>query len=176
MKTRVKVVIVVFVLMAMFASCASSPRWYNNVPKSRIEFFGTGSSDLVSKEKSRKFAVMRARESIASQVQAQMQEAATDYYQQNDTTLNPQAIAFVEEIARQVVNVQLKFTHIEKIERGKDGVTYALVSLRNSDLRKALREKKSMLKLHSKLEKNLIRNRAYLLKLQKILQVLFNFL
>jgi len=146
-------VLVSLILVALFVSCASSPRWYNNVPKSRYKFYGTGSSDLQSKEKSRKFAVMRARDSIAGQVEARMQEAATDYYQQNDVTSNPQAIAFVEEIARQVINVQLKYTHIEEIEIGKDGITYALVSLRTADLRKALREKNRALKLQAKLAK-----------------------
>lgn len=153
MKKTIRLVIVLFIA-AMAFSCASAPSWFRNVPEKRFTFYGTGSSELKSAEKARKFAVMRARTSIAEQIQATIQQAASDYYQENEMAKNSQAIAFVEEISRQIVNTQIKYTHVEKIERDKEGVTYALLSLKSSDLRRALREKNSALKLQAKLAKN----------------------
>lgn len=154
------ILILALITLALFASSAKAPRWYRNVPDSRVKFYGTGSSELKSAEKSRKFATMRARTAVAEQVSARMQQAASDYYQENEGVANSQAIAFVEEIARQIVNVQLKYTHIEELEKGKDGVTYALVSLRSSDLRKALRETNKALKLKAKLAKQAAKQSA----------------
>lgn len=127
------------------ASCVSAPYWYRHVPKSLTRFYGTGSAELQSVEKSRKIASMRAQEVIASQVQSTLQEIALDYYQENEKAVDRQTLAMVEQIARQVLNVQLKYTRIEKYETDKDGVSYALVSLRKADIRKAVREEERKL-------------------------------
>ncbi len=145
---------VLLITLVSLLGCASTPYWYRNVPENAFRFYGTGSSDLDSAEKSRKFAVMRAREAIASQVQATMQEVATDYYQENEKASNSQSIAFVEAIVRQVVNVELKYTHIDKVFVSEEGVTYALVYLKTSDLRKAIKEKNDQLKLLAKIDQD----------------------
>lgn len=128
--------------LCLIGSCASVPYWYRHVPTALTRFYGTGSAELKSAEKSRNIAMMRAREAIAAQVRSTLQESVSDYYQENEKAKNSQAIAFVESMVRQVVDLELKYTKVEKVEIGRDGVTYALLSLRNSDLRKALKEKK----------------------------------
>lgn len=136
---------VLFFLSGAIVSCVSAPYWYRHVPKSLTRFYGTGSAELQSVEKSRKIASMRAQEVIASQIQSTLQEIALDYYQENEKAVNRQTLAVVEQVARQVLNVQLKYTRIEKYETNREGVTYALVSLRKADIRKAIREEERKL-------------------------------
>ena len=147
-----KTAIVVASLSILFAlsGCFSSPIWYRHVPKSLVRFYGTGSSSLQSLEKSRKFATMRAQEAIASQIQSTLQEAALDYYQENEKASNAQTLAFIEQIARQILNVEMKYSRIEKYYTNKEGETFALVSLSKANLRKALREEERRLKLLNK--------------------------
>lgn len=147
-KIGASLVLISFVMA--FSGCFSSPSWYRRVPKSLTKFYGTGSASLQSIEKSRKFASMRAQEAIASQIQSTLQEAALDYYQENEKMSNAQTLAFIEQIARQVLNVEMKYSRIEKYSTNKDGETFALVSLSKANLRKALREEERRLKLLNK--------------------------
>lgn len=144
-QNRVLFLLLNLFLLTTFFSCASAPYWYRHVPKSLTRFYGTGSAELQSVEKSRKIASMRAQEVIASQIQSTMQEIALDYYQENEKAVNRQTLTMVEQLARQVLNVQMKYTRIEKYETDSNGVTYALVSLSRADLRRAIREEERRL-------------------------------
>jgi hypothetical protein len=83
---------------------------------------------MSSLDTSRRMAVSRAREDIAFQMNAQIESAVIDYFQEAGVDDNTQVVNFVENISRQVTETTLSGARTEEVYASNDGTVYALVS------------------------------------------------
>jgi|GEM_PF-558162 len=104
------------------------PDFYLNPPVADDAIYGVGSAKMSSLDTSRRMAVSRAREDIAFQMNAQIQAAVVDYFQEAGVDDNTQVVSFVENISRQVTETTLSGARTEEVYAANDGSVYALVS------------------------------------------------
>lgn len=104
------------------------PGFYLNPPVADDAIYGVGSAKMSSLDTSRRMAVSRAREDIAFQMNAQIQAAVIDYFQEAGVDDNTQVVSFVENISRQVTETTLSGARTEEVYAANDGSVYALVS------------------------------------------------
>lgn len=130
-------------LVLLLASCATSshvnirqiPSFYLNPPTSKDKIYGVGEAKMSTLSLSRTAALGRARDDIARQVQVTVKNALTDYAQQAGEGSNQQALAFTENISRQIADVTLTGCQTEKVAVDNRGTVYALVSYPVSQLK-----------------------------------------
>ncbi len=148
MKKAIMLVSAVLLVLVILAGCASPPPpqpappaapeqpaqqldlppFFLNPPIADDAIFGVGTASMSSLDTSRRMAVSRAREDIAFQMNAQIQAAVVDYFQEAGVDDNSQVINFVESISRQVTETTLSGARTEEVYAANDGAVYALVS------------------------------------------------
>lgn len=128
-------------MVALIAACASAPApaaagpapsglpdWFLDPPQADDAIYGVGSAQMSRQDAAIRMARSRAREDIAFQMNAQIQAAIVDYFQEAGVDDNVQTVNFVETISRQVTETTLQNLRNEATEIGPDGTVYALVS------------------------------------------------
>lgn len=124
-------------LLAALASCMTTssgldsrnvPSFYLNPPTSKDMLYGVGHAKMATLDLSRSTALARARNDIAAQVSVHVKNALTDYAQQAGEGDKQQTVQYVENVSHQVADVTLSGCRTDKIEVGRDGSVYALVS------------------------------------------------
>lgn len=113
---------------AFQAPASDIPSWYLNPPQADDAIYGVGSGRMSKLDTSRTMAISRARNDIAFQVSATVKAAIYDYAQEAGVDNNNQVINFTETVSKQITETTLNGTKTEKVEVGKDGTVYALVS------------------------------------------------
>ena len=135
--------LVLGVLVFMF-SCATTPpppkesdvpKWYLNPQSAEDAIYGVGSAQMATLDSSRTFALQRARNDVAAQVEIVVKRRTTDYFQQGGEIDNTQVLQYVEDISTQIVNQTLKGVRTKAVEIGKDGTVYALVEYSTAQLK-----------------------------------------
>lgn len=132
MKTMKTVILLAVVVLFAFG-CVSTPKksdypdFFINPPVAEDGIYGVGAAKLSNASMAQQAATARARTSIAFALEVSVKAAMTDYYQEAGVDENTQAIAFLEQISRQVTEITLSGTIVEKMDIGKDGTWYALV-------------------------------------------------
>ncbi len=132
MKMMKTVILVLIVTLFMFG-CASSPKksdypdFFINPPVAEDGIYGVGAAKLNNASMAQQAAIGRARTSIAFSLESSVKAAMTDYYQEAGVDGDTQAIAFLEQISRQVTEITLSGTVVEKMDIAADGTWYALV-------------------------------------------------
>jgi len=130
------IVLTVSAAVMVLASCASSqhvdtsqiPDWVKNQPTSKDTFYGIGIAKMSDLNLSRETAIARARNEVAQDVALRVKTALTDYQQQAGSADKQQALNFTETVSRQIADVTLKGSVVEKTVIADDGTVYALVS------------------------------------------------
>ncbi len=126
--------VILLTIVAFFAfGCASTPKasdypdFFINPPVAEDGIYGVGAAKLSNASMAQQAAIGRARTSIAFSLESSVKAAMTDYYQEAGVDGDTQAIAFLEQISRQVTEITLSGTIVEKMDVAADGTWYALV-------------------------------------------------
>jgi hypothetical protein len=141
-------VFLALIIAVMAMGCASSsptvgtdpsdlPDFVLNPPSQEDAIFGMGSAKLSSDNQSMSIAEARARQSLAFQLNANVQAMITDYSREAGTQNNTASLEFVESVGRQVTQAQLNGVVPVKREKLKDGTWWVLVSYSKADAAKA---------------------------------------
>jgi len=144
MKSLTKIVLaflVLGVLIFMF-SCATTPppkesdvpKWYLNPPSAEDAIYGVGSAQMATLDNSRTFALQRARDDVARQLEITIKNRLINYYQEGGEVGDTQALQFSENVSKQIVNTTMKGVKTKEVEIGKDGTVYALVEYSTAHL------------------------------------------
>lgn len=141
-KSGISIAAVAAVTMMVVVSCASGPHvntsqipgWYLNPPHSKTMFYGVGSAKESSLELSRTLAIAGARQELAGSVQTVVKAGITQYLQQAGSGGSQQALNFGDSVTRQLTDVALHGSTVEKVAVASDGTVYALVSYPESQM------------------------------------------
>ena len=146
MKYRISLVVLTVLLIAAMVGCASTPAqpalpdFVLNPPQADDAIYGVGEARLSTVSNSRNAAMARARTDIAFQVNATVQASLTDYFQEAGVDGGNQVITFIESVSRQIADVELRGTRVERTEQGPDGTVYVLLVYPLSNFRQQAEE------------------------------------
>jgi hypothetical protein len=135
--------VVAMVLTAV--GCASSasgggqaelPDFVMNPPVQEDAIFGIGSAKLSTINQSITMAEARARQSLAFQLNANVQAMITDYTRSAGTENSMASLEFAESIGRQLTQTTLNGAVPVKREQAKDGTFWVLFSYSKADAAK----------------------------------------
>ncbi|MCL2293676.1 MAG: LPP20 family lipoprotein [Spirochaetes bacterium] len=101
---------------------------------------GVGEPELGALSTRRTMALSRARADIARQVETQIRSAITDYAQVSGAGNNPQALAFIETITREITDTALRGATQRDAHVSADGTVYVLVEYRLDRFRETARQ------------------------------------
>jgi hypothetical protein len=138
----------VLALAALSAvGCASSPAkggssvdlpdFVMNPPVQEDAIFGIGSAKLSTINQSITMAESRARQSLAFQLNANVQAMITDYARSAGTENSQASLEFAESIGRQLTQTTLSGAIPVKREQTKDGTFWVLISYSKADASRA---------------------------------------
>ncbi|MDR0630217.1 MAG: LPP20 family lipoprotein [Treponema sp.] len=127
--------------------CASSPSkggaqvelpdFVMNPPLQEDAIFGIGSAKLATVNQSLTMAEARARQSLAFQLNANVQAMITDYARSAGTTNSQASLEFSESIGRQLTQTTLSGAIPVRREQTKDGTFWVLISYSKADAARA---------------------------------------
>ena len=135
--------------VALMTGCASFPKstpvpdpnipdFVLNPPVQEDAIFGIGSARLSSINQALIIAEERARQSLAFQLQANVQAMIVDYTRAAKIERTPTSLEFAETIGRQVSTITLSGALPVRRQRTPDGTFWVLVSYRKADAAKIL--------------------------------------
>ena len=132
-------VAVVIVASLLFGACAvSMPKWYMNPPKSDDKIYGVGVSEKTkSIQLGRGVAVANARNDLAGKIQVSVQSMLRTFLQQSGTMEDSRALQFAESVGKQVVNVTLTGSDVNRTEE-RDDRYFALVEISMESINNAI--------------------------------------
>ncbi|MDR2634115.1 MAG: LPP20 family lipoprotein [Treponema sp.] len=129
------------------AGCASSPPqgraqadlpdFVMNPPVQEDAIFGIGSAKLSTVNQSITMAESRARQSLAFQLNANVQAMITDYARSAGTENSQASLEFSEIVGRQLTQTTLSGAIPVKREQAKDGTFWVLISYSKADAARA---------------------------------------
>jgi hypothetical protein len=134
---------------ALMTGCTSAPKaasvpapnvpdFVLNPPVQEDAIFGIGSAKLSSVNQALIIAEERARQSLAFQLNANVQAMIIDYTQAAQTERAPTSREFAETVGRQVSHITLNGAVPVRRQRTPDGTFWVLVSYRKADAAKIL--------------------------------------
>jgi hypothetical protein len=118
-------------------SQADLPEFVMNPPIQEDALFGIGSAKLSTINQSMTMAESRARQSLAFQLNTNVQAMITDYARSAGTTDSQASLEFAETVGRQLTQATLSGTTVVNRKQTKDGTLWVLMSYRKSDAAKA---------------------------------------
>jgi len=133
--------IIAIVVMVLALGCASasrmkSPAWISELPPQN-EIWGIGFAKLEDQNLAWQTATARAQRSAAEQIGVTVQAMLTDYANTEGLASNPRAVIAIENVQRNIVNMDLRGASVNKREQMSDGTWWMRVSVNKAD---ALRE------------------------------------
>lgn len=136
---------VAMILAILVFACGSGPRssdpnlpdWVLNPPDQEDVLYGIGTAKMATVNQSMTMAESRARQSLAFQINANVQAMITDYAREAGTVNNSVSIQFAEQVGRQVTQTKLSGAVPVKREQAKDGTFWVLVRYPKADAAKA---------------------------------------
>ncbi|MFO7849406.1 MAG: LPP20 family lipoprotein [Spirochaetia bacterium] len=115
-------------------SSSDLPDFVMNPPSAEDALFGTGSSNMSDFSLARNAAAAEARAQIASQINAQVEQAVTNYAQESGVEGETEAMNFAESITRQITSEEIQGTSIAEVAKTDDGTVWVLVEYRKNAL------------------------------------------
>jgi hypothetical protein len=117
------------------ASSAGSglPVWFSEAP-SEDAVFGIGIAKLTNPSLALETATTRAQRDIARQVNAVVQGMLVDYANESGLASNPRSMISIENIGRNLINMNLSGSTVDKRDQGADGTWYVRVYARKADI------------------------------------------
>ncbi len=150
MKKRILLMLLAVVITGMFViSCASAPEakaekeetkaedlpdFVLNPPWAEDALFGTGSSKMSDFSLARNAAAAEARAQIATQINAEVKQAVTNYAQESGAGDETQTLTFAESITRQITSEKIQGARIKEVAKTDDGAVWVLVEYRKNAL------------------------------------------
>jgi hypothetical protein len=114
------------------------PDWFLNPPKAKDKIYGVGASEqTASIQLGKQVADANARTDLAAKIQVNVQNMLRTYLQQSGTMENTRALQFSESVSKQLINVKLTGTEIERGE-AKGGRFFSLASVSMDTMKNAL--------------------------------------
>lgn len=112
---------------AAAAAAVDIPDFFLSPPVEEDQFVGLGLANLNDTNLSRRTALARARADIATQVSVSVESMLTDYAQQAGTGNDTQVVSFVEQITKEVADIELQGAVTKEQYAASDGTWYAMV-------------------------------------------------
>jgi hypothetical protein len=145
-------VVILPLLAALFAGCASSPapssvpeggvpRWFLSPPKSEDAIYGRGAARFQDLNMSLSTAEARARTAISFTLAANVEAMVIDFNQTAGNSDVQSNLTFVQNISRQLTTSRLSGVEVQDTALGPDGTAYVLVVMSKADAKKNLEEK-----------------------------------
>jgi hypothetical protein len=142
-------VFLILAFVVLMTGCASSPKaalvpdpnvpdFVLNPPMQEDTIFGIGSAKLSSVNQALITAEERARQSLAFQLNANVQAMIVDYIRAAKTEHAPTSLEFAETIGRQVSHMTLSGAIPVRRQKTPDGTFWVLVSYSKADATKIL--------------------------------------
>ncbi|MCL2265112.1 MAG: hypothetical protein FWC22_03620 [Treponema sp.] len=131
---------VLFIVMLVFTlviSCGSSakvkaPNWVNEkVPDDVI--WGIGFAKLENSSLGMELATTRAQRDAARQISAIVQAMLVDYANESGLSSNPRSLVAIENIGRNLINMNITGSAINAREQMSDGTWFVRISLSKSE-------------------------------------------
>ena len=134
----------VLIIGMLVSACGSkvsegmAPDWFLNPPDSEDTIYGTGASpQMTSIQLATTTADANARAALAQTIQVSVQGMVRTFLQQSGTMDNARALQFTESIGKQVYDVSLVGSRIEKREI-KSGRCYSLAEISMDSVKSSL--------------------------------------
>ena len=144
---KLNVLAAVFIVAALGAGCGSSPASRNvSVPGWVSElspedaFWGIGTAKLDNDALALEVATTRASRDVARQLDQLVQALLTDYAREAGLLNKRTSIVFIENVGRNLVNVNLPGARVNARERTSDGTWWARVSVGNGEIKNAIND------------------------------------
>jgi len=115
------------------AAQSSLPAWFNEAP-SEDAVFGIGIAKLTNSTLALETATTRAQRDIARQVNAVVQGMLTDYANESGLASNPRSMISIENIGKNLINMNLTGSTVDKRDQGADSTWYVRVYARKADI------------------------------------------
>jgi hypothetical protein len=137
--------VLVLPLILAVSGCGSSPQASNpklpsfvlNPPDQEDVIYGIGTAKMNTRDMSLSMAEARARQSLAFQLNSNIQAMITDYAREAGNVNKSVSLQFAEQVGRQITNTKLQGTSPVKREQTSDGSFWVLVGVRKADAVKA---------------------------------------
>jgi len=145
-----KRICLLFIVPVFVIGCASAPApvvestvpsWVAELPPD-TEVWGIGFAKLQNETLAMQTATTRAQAEAAQQMGALVQTMLTDYASESGIVDNPRSVMAIENIQRNIVNMNLSGSSINARERMSDGTWWVRIAVKKAD---ALRQISSIL-------------------------------
>ncbi|MGI9256669.1 MAG: hypothetical protein ACR2PY_07015 [Salinispira sp.] len=103
------------------------PEFFLNPPVLEDQFVGLGLAKLSDATLSRRTALTRARADIALQVSAAVETMLVDYVREGGADGDSQLVAFVEQVTKEVSDIELRGAITQEQYPAQDGTWYVMV-------------------------------------------------
>ena len=103
------------------------PGFFLNPPTVEDQYVGLGTARLVNDNLSRTTAQARARRDIAVQISVAVESMLTDYAQESGADGNTQTLTSVEQISKEVADIELNGAVTQEQYAAADGTWYVMV-------------------------------------------------
>ena len=135
-------------LVVALAGCASSaasqaapastvPDWMEETAPQDV-FWGVGFSKLQNESLAMETATTNAQRDVARQISASVQALLTNYANESGLQGNSRSIQAIENISKNLVNMNLSGATVDKRKRMPDGTWYVRVSVMKGDAQRAV--------------------------------------
>ena len=119
------------------AAAATSPPWLNELPPNEA-FWGIGIARLQNDSLALETATTRAQRDVGRQLSVLVQGMLIDYANESGLANNPRSIQSIENIGRNLVNVNISGASPNARTRMNDGTWWVRVAVRNADAQRAI--------------------------------------
>jgi len=115
------------------ASQTGLPVWFSESPPEDA-IYGIGIAKLTNASLALETATTRAQRDAARQVSAVVQGMLVDYANESGLAQNPRSMISIENIGRNLTNMNLSGAPVDKRDQGADGTWYVRIVLKKADI------------------------------------------
>ena len=119
------------------APASTAPDWIAELPPEDA-FWGIGMAKLQNESLAMETATTRAQRDVARQISASVQALLTDYANESGLQGNSRSVQSIENIGRNLVNMNLSGATPNQRTRMPDGTWYVRVSVKKADAQKTV--------------------------------------
>jgi hypothetical protein len=141
---------VMLITTLVMAGCESTPKqnnrttpdWFDEQPPSNV-FWGIGFAKLQNSSLAMETAAARAQRDVARQLGTLVQASLVDYAKEIGLDSNTRTMSSIENVGRNIINMDLSNTTVNKRTQMNDGTWWVRVSYSKADAQKLAREEVS---------------------------------
>ena len=136
---KIGLLLIAVLIIALTLSCGSGPKtdpnfpaWFNEMPPEDA-IWGIGFAKLQNDNLAMQTATTRAQNDAARQISAMAQSMLTDYASESGLASNPRSVVAIENISRNIVNMNLSGAQVNKRDKMPDGTWFVRIAIRKAD-------------------------------------------